>query len=77
VQVVQQLCEPFRGNFRTIYIDRFYRIPKQLSIAKSFKEFKALNRGDSICHTFLYKTLSGENIELVLLLGRIATWSIV
>jgi Transposase IS4 len=84
VQVVQQLCEPFRGTFRTIYIDRFYssvdllkqledmklyttgtvlsnRIPKQLSIAKSSKEFKALNRGDSICHTFHYKTLSGEN----------------
>jgi hypothetical protein len=84
VQVVQQLCEPFRGTFRTIYIDRFYssvdllkqledmklyttgtvlsnRIPKQLSIAKSSKEFMALNRGDSICHTFHYKTLSGEN----------------
>ena len=86
VQVVQQLCEPFRGTFRTIYIDRFYssvdllkqledmklyttgtvlsnRIPKQLSIAKSSKEFKALNRGDSICHTFHYKTLSGEKKE--------------
>ena len=100
VQIVQQLCEPFRGTFRTIYIDRFYssvdllkqledmklyttgtvlsnRIPKQLSIAKSSKEFKALNRGDSIRHTFHYKTLSGEKKELVLLHGRIATWSIV
>jgi Transposase IS4 len=82
VQVVQQLCEPFRGTYRTIYIDRFYssvdllkqleamklyttgtvlsnRLPKQLTIAKNSKEFKALNRGDSICHTFIYKTLSG------------------
>jgi hypothetical protein len=24
VQVVQQLCEPFRGSYRTIYVDRFY-----------------------------------------------------
>jgi hypothetical protein len=37
------------------------RIPKQLSIAKSSKEFKALNCGDSICHTFHYKTLLGRN----------------
>jgi DNA polymerase III epsilon subunit-like protein len=24
VQVVQQLCEPFRGTHRTVYVDRFY-----------------------------------------------------
>lgn len=83
VQVVQQLCEPFRGSYRTIYVDRFYssidlikqleemklyttgtilsnRIPKQFSLAKSSRDFKLLQRGDSITHTLNYMTSAGE-----------------
>ena len=83
VQVVQKLCEPFRGSYRTVYVDRFYssinllkelehmqlyatgtilsnRIPKTVTIAKSSKEFKALNRGDTVTHHFNYITKAGE-----------------
>jgi DNA polymerase III epsilon subunit-like protein len=86
VQVVQQLCEPFRGTHRTIYVDRFYssidllkqledmqlymtgtvlsnRIPKHITIAKSSRQFKTLNRGDAVNHLLKYKTLKGEMKE--------------
>ncbi|KAG7354197.1 PolC-type DNA polymerase III [Nitzschia inconspicua] len=83
VQVVQQLCEPFRGSHRTVYVDRFYssvdllkqledmqlyttgtilsnRIPRSMTIAKSSREFKAMNRGDSVSHVLTYTTTKGE-----------------
>jgi DNA polymerase III epsilon subunit-like protein len=84
VQVVQQLVEPFRGSFRTVYVDRFYtsvdlvkelhemklfvtgtilsnRIPKNITIAKSSKEFRQMERGDAVKHIFNYKDKNGES----------------
>jgi Transposase IS4 len=87
VQVVQQLCEPFRGSYRTIYVNRFYssidllkeledmklyttgtimsnRIPRDMTIAKSSKQFKELNRGDVVKNVLHYKTMQGEKKQV-------------
>ena len=83
VQVVQQLVEPYRGSFQTVYVDRFYtsvdlikelhemklfvtgtilsnRIPKTLTIAKSSREFKQMERGDMKAHVLHYKDKEGK-----------------
>jgi hypothetical protein len=36
------------------------RIPKQMTIGKSSKEFRALKRGDAIAHKLNYRTISGD-----------------
>jgi len=39
------------------------RIPKHITIAKSSRQFKTLNRGDAVNHLLKYKTLKGEMKE--------------
>lgn len=42
VQVVQQLVEPFRGSFRTVYVDRFYT---SVDLIKELHEMKLFVTG--------------------------------
>lgn len=42
VQVVQQLCEPFRGTFRTIYVDRFY---SSVDLVKQLEDMQLYTTG--------------------------------
>jgi hypothetical protein len=42
VQVVQQLCEPFKGSYRTIYVDRFYT---SVELMKELYEMKLFLTG--------------------------------
>ena len=42
VQVVQQLVEPFRGSFRTVYVDRFYT---SIDLLKELHEMKLFVTG--------------------------------
>jgi len=42
VQVVQQLCEPFRGTHRTIYVDRFYT---SVELLKELEDMKLYMTG--------------------------------
>jgi hypothetical protein len=93
VQVVQQLVEPFRGSFRTVYVDRFYtsidlmkelhemqlfvtgtvvsnRVPKTVTIAKSSKQFKEMQRGDVVKHVFNYRDKQGKQQKAGLVLWK-------
>jgi DNA polymerase III epsilon subunit-like protein len=93
VQVVQQLVEPFRGSFRTVYVDRFYtsidllkelhhmqlfvtgtilsnRIPKSITIAKSSKTFKEMQRGDVVKHIFHYRDNNQQEQKAGLVLWK-------
>jgi hypothetical protein len=42
VQIVQQLCEPFRGTHRTIYVDRFY---SSVDLLKELEEMQLYTTG--------------------------------
>ena len=42
VQVVQQLVEPFRGSYRTVYVDRFYT---SIDLLKELHEMKLFVTG--------------------------------
>jgi hypothetical protein len=93
VQVVQQLVEPFRGSFRTVYVDRFYtsidlikelhemklfvtgtvlanRVPKSLTITKSSKQYREMERGDVVKHVFHYQDKSGETQKAGLVMWK-------
>ena len=45
VQVVQQLCEPFRGSYRTIYVDRFY---SSVDLLKQLEDMQLYTTGTII-----------------------------
>jgi hypothetical protein len=58
VQVVQKLCEPFRGSYRTLYVDRFY---SSVDLVKELEDMQLYTTGTILSNRIPRDMLIAKN----------------